>query len=75
MAMPAAPIAANLHKALDIKVNLFSKLPLYPVLPVNNLPKTINLSLGKIVRLNLSLNPGLNQNPLTQRRANAVDIL
>jgi hypothetical protein len=53
MAMPDTPIAANFHKAFDIKVDIFPKLSLNLMLPVNNLPEAINLLFGKFIRLNL----------------------
>jgi hypothetical protein len=59
MAVPEATIAANFHKAFDVKVNLFSQLPLNAIFPVNNLPQAINLLFGKSVRLNLSINISL----------------
>jgi len=65
MAVPEATIAANFHQAFDIKVNLFSQLPLNAIFPVNNLPKTINFLLGESVRLNLSIDISLSQDPPT----------
>jgi len=75
MTVSETPIAANFNKALDIEVNLSSKLPLNPILPVNNLPQTINLPFSKRIRLDLRTDISLSQNPLTQSGANAVDIL
>jgi len=75
MTMPDTPIATNIDEALDVKVNLFSKLPLNPMLPVNKLPKTINLLFSKAIRLSIRINTSLSKNPLAQGRANAIDIL
>jgi hypothetical protein len=59
MTMPETPVATNLNEALDIKVNLFSKLALNPALPVNKLAKAINLIFGKVVHLNIRIDTGL----------------
>jgi len=75
MAVSATPIATNFNKAFDIEVDLFSKLPLNPILPVNNLPETINLPFSKLIRLNLGIDTSLSQNPLTQSGSNAIDML
>jgi len=57
--VPDTPIAANFNKALDIKVNLSSKLSLNLMLPVNNLPEAINLPFSKTVCLNLRIDTSL----------------
>jgi hypothetical protein len=75
MAMSETSIAANLNQALNVKVNLFPKLTLNPVLPVNELPETINLILGKVTHLSSWTDTGLVQNPPAQSWANAVEIL
>jgi len=59
MTMPDTPIAANLAEALDIKGDLFSKLTLNLILPVNKLSETINLFVSKAVRLGIRINTGL----------------
>jgi hypothetical protein len=73
--VPVTPIAANFHKAFDIKVNLSPELPLHPIFPVDNFPEVINLPLSQVIRLNFSIDAGLSQNPMTQRGADAVNIL
>jgi len=57
--MPDTAIATDLDKALDIKVNLFSKLALNPVLPVNSLTEAVNLIFGKAIRLGIRLDASL----------------
>jgi len=57
--MSDTPIAANFNKALDIKVNLFSKLTLNPILPVNKLSETIGLFFGKATCLSIRTDTGL----------------
>jgi len=37
MTVPDTPIATNLNEALDVEVNLLSKVTLNIILPVNNL--------------------------------------
>jgi len=64
MTMPDTSVAANLDEALNVKVNLFSKFSLNPILPVNKLAKTINLIFSKVTHLNIRTNAGLVQNPL-----------
>jgi len=59
MTMPDTPIATYLNKTLDIKVNLFSKLTLNLMLPVNNLSETINLFIGKVIHLGIRTDTGL----------------
>jgi hypothetical protein len=59
MTMSATPVATNLNETLDIKVDILSKVTLDSILPVNNLPETINLIFGKAIRLGLSGNTGL----------------
>jgi len=73
--MPDTPIATNIDEALDIKVNLFSKLPLNLILPVNKLPETISLLFSKVTRLNIRIDTRLSKNPLAQGRANAINML
>jgi hypothetical protein len=63
MPMPGTTVATNLNEPLDIQVNLFSKFTLNLILPVNNLPETINLVFGKAIRLGLGIDTGLSQNP------------
>jgi len=59
MSVPDTPIAANFNKAFDIKVNLFSEFTLNPVLTVNNLPDTIKLVFGKLIRFNIRVDSSL----------------
>jgi len=73
--MPGTTVATNLNETLDIQVNLFSKFTLNLILPVNNLPETINLVFSKAIRLGLSIDTDLSQNLPTQGRSNAIDIL
>jgi len=75
MTMPGTPIATNLNKALDIEVNLLPKLPFNIMLPVNNLPETIDLLFSQVAYLGIGVYASLRQNPLAQRRTNAIDIL
>jgi len=75
MTMPDTPIATNLNKALDVEVNLFSKLTLNIIPPVNNLSETINLAFSQVTHLSIWINASLCQNPLAQARTNAIDIL
>jgi len=49
MTMPDTPIAANLNETLDVKVNLFSKFTLNPILVADKLSETINLVIGKAI--------------------------
>jgi hypothetical protein len=75
MAMPHTAVAANFNKPSDILVNLSPKFPLNPILPVNNLTKAINLTVGKVICLDLGTNSGLVYNFMTQSYADAIDIL
>jgi hypothetical protein len=75
MAMPDTPIATNLNETLDIEVNLFSQVTLNYILTVNNLPEAINLVFSEAIRLGISTNTRLSQNPLAQGGTNAIDIL
>jgi len=59
MAVPDTTVATNLNETLDIKVNRFSKFTLNFTLPVNNLPKAINLVFTKAISLGLSIDTGL----------------
>jgi len=59
MPMPGTPIATNFDEALDIKVNLFSKLALNLILPVNKLSETISLFFSKAACLNIRTDTGL----------------
>jgi len=73
--MPETAITANLDQALDIEINLFSKVTLNPVLFVNNLSKTIDFLLGKILNPGIRGDLGLSQNPPAQGGADAIHIL
>jgi hypothetical protein len=75
MAVPVTPIATNLDKALNVKVNLFSEVTLNPVLSVNYLPQAINLILSEVVQLSFRAYFGLSQDFLAQGRADAVNVL
>jgi hypothetical protein len=75
MPMPAAPIATNLHKALDIEVNLLPQFPLDIILPVNNLPETIDLLFSQVIHLGRGVDVSLGYNLLAQAGTNAIDIL
>ncbi len=75
MAMPDAPIATNLNKAFDVEVNLFSQLTLNIILPVNNLPETIDLFFSQVAYLGRGIDPSLGYNLLAQAGTNAIDIL
>jgi hypothetical protein len=57
--MPDTPVAANVDETPDVKVNLFSKLTLHPMLVVNKLSEPINLFFSKAVRLSIRINTGL----------------
>jgi len=59
MAVPDTTIATNLNETFDIKVNLFPQFPLNLVLPVNSFSDTINLILGKVIHLGLSIDTDL----------------
>jgi hypothetical protein len=73
--MSAAPVATNLHKALNIKVNFFPEITLNPVFPSNILSETIKLFFSKIICLGNRIDTSLAQNPLAQARTNAINIL
>jgi len=73
--MPETPVAANLDEALDVEVNLFSKVTLNPVLVVNHFPELINLVIGKVAHLDIRADAGLSQNLLARRSPDAIDIL
>ena len=75
MAMPEPAITANLDQALDIEINLFSKVTLNPVLFVDNLSKVIDFLLGKVLNPRIRGDLGLSQNPLAQGGTDAVNIL
>jgi hypothetical protein len=57
--MPDTPIAVNVDETSDVKVNLFSKLTLNPMLVVNKHPETINLFFSKAIRLSIRINASL----------------
>jgi len=57
--MPDAPIAPNFSKTLDVKVNLFSKLPFNLILPVNKLSETVDFLFGKVTHLDIRTDIGL----------------
>jgi len=59
MTVPDTPIAANFAEALDIKVNLFSKLTLNLILMVNKLSETVDLFISKAIRLNIRIDTAL----------------
>ena len=59
MTMPETPIAANLDKALDVKVNLFSKFTLNPILATDKVSEAINLVIGKTIYLGIRVDGGL----------------
>jgi len=59
MTVPDTPIATNFAEALDIKVNLFSKLTLNLILMVNKLSETINLAFSKVIRLSIEIDTSL----------------
>jgi len=58
--MPDTPIATNINETPDVKVNILSKFTLNPMLTANELPETINLLFGKVIRLSTRINIGLN---------------
>jgi len=59
--MSNTPIATNIDETPDVKVNLFSKLTLNPMLMVmvNKLPETINLFFSKAIRISIRINTSL----------------
>jgi len=57
--MPDTPVATNLNKTFDVKVNLFPKLTLNPILPVNKLSDTINLIFSKATHLGIRADASL----------------
>jgi len=57
--MPEAPVAPDLSKTFDVKVNLFSKLTLNLILPVNKLPETVDFFFGKVTHLDIRTDIGL----------------
>jgi len=59
MTMPDTPIATNLDETLNVKVNLFSKSTLNLVLPVNQLPETLNLIFSEVGNLSLGIDTSL----------------
>ena len=73
--MPETAVTANFNEALDIKVNFFPEVTLNLILPVNNLPETVNLIFSKTIRFGISTNTCLGQNPPAQLRTNTIDIL
>jgi len=75
MTMPETPVAANLNKTLDIKVNLFSEFTLNHELSADKVSEAINFIIGKAIHLGIRVDTGLRQNLPTQGRADAIDIL
>jgi hypothetical protein len=75
MAVPAAPIAANLNEALDVEVNFLPQLTLDIMPFVDNLPETIDLVFSQVTYLGIGVNLGLCQNLMAQGRTYAIDIL
>jgi len=59
MTMPETPIAANLDKTLDVKVNLFSKFTLNPILATDKVSEAINLVIGKAIHLSIRVDASL----------------
>jgi len=59
MTMPDTPIATDINEALDIKGNLFSKLSLNLMLPVDKLAEAINLLFSEVTGFNLSIDTSL----------------
>jgi len=51
--MPNTPIAPDLNETLDVKVNLFSKLTLNPILVVNKLSETVDFLFSKVTHLGI----------------------
>jgi len=59
MTVSQASVTTNLDEALDIKIYLFSELPLNFVISVNDLPEAIYLFLGKVTDFDISTDPSL----------------
>jgi hypothetical protein len=59
MTMSDTPIAANLNETFDVKVNLFSKFTLDPILVTDKVSEAINLVIGKVIHPGIRVNAGL----------------
>jgi hypothetical protein len=59
VAVPDTSVATNLDETLDVKVDLFSKLTLNPVPPVNQLSETINLIFSEAIHPSIRTDIGL----------------
>ena len=57
--MSDTPIATNLNETLDVKVNLFSKFTLDPILATDKVSEAINLVIGKVIHPGIRVNVGL----------------
>jgi len=73
--MPHTPVTAYLNETLDVKVNLFSKGTLDPVIVVNYFPELIYLIFSKVAHFGIRADTGLGQNLLARCRADAVNVL
>jgi hypothetical protein len=75
VAVPGTAVAADFDKPLDIEINLFSEISLYPVRFIDNFPELIDFNLGKVLYPCIRRDIRLGQDFLAQGRADTVDIL
>jgi hypothetical protein len=75
MAMPATPVATNLHKALNIEGNFFPEVTLDQVLFPDQLAETAKLLFSKAVRLGNEIDTRLIQNLLAHAGTDTIKIL
>jgi hypothetical protein len=72
--MTQATIATQIHQSLDVQSTLATKIALHLVLRLQNLTNPANLAFRQIVRPDTLIDPGLRQNLLRRRTANAVQV-
>src|SRR4030042_5067172 len=70
--MTKSTIATYLNKTLDIEINLFAEVTLYPVVLIDNLADSINLLIRKVLKTGIGIDPGLLQYFSAQGRPYAI---
>ncbi len=75
MAMPYAPITADLNKPLDVEIYFLPEFPLNPICPIDELTDTVNLLFSKLPHLGIGIDPGVREDLSAQGGSDAIDIL
>jgi len=72
--MPKAPVAAKIHKALDVHGDFSSQITFNLVMSIYNLPDGIDLSISKVIALGIPIDAGFGKDLLRRGPTDTVDV-